>query len=68
MQTLHLSNNEYRQHASAITSIAGHFHIDEPIIREIYEKEFEYLLHHARIKIYLSVIAMRHVKDIILRS
>ena len=67
MQALHLSNNEYRQHTSAITSIAGHYHIDEPIVREIYERELEELLHHARIKIYLSVIAMRHVKDIIIR-
>ncbi|MBI3187384.1 MAG: DUF3562 domain-containing protein [Gammaproteobacteria bacterium] len=67
MHALHLSNNEYRQHASAITSIAGHYHIDEPVIRELYEREFEELQNHARIKIYLSVIAMRHVKDIIIR-
>ena len=68
MQILNCSDIEYKQHASAINSISGHYHIAEPIIREIYEEQLWKLLQHARIKIYLSILTVRYVKDIILRS
>ena len=62
------SDEERKLHFSAIHTIADRYHIDESTIREIYESELEKLKYNARVKSYLSVLAERHVKNILYES
>lgn len=57
------SDEERRLHISAIHSLADQYHLDESMIREIYENELEKLMYSARVKTYLSVLAVRQVKN-----
>ena len=57
------SDEERRLHFSAIHSLADQYHLDESMIREIYENELEKLMYSARVKTYLSVLAVRQVKN-----
>lgn len=67
MFSLYHSEHEYQLHAKAINLIADHYKIEEPVIREIYETELAKLLQQARLKTFLSLLTMRHVKEILLR-
>jgi hypothetical protein len=62
------SSKDYMQHDRAISSIADHYHIQIAVIRTLYENELDGLLTHARIKTFLSVLTIRHVKEILHRN
>jgi len=62
------NDQERKLHFNVIHSLADQYHLDESTIREIYESKLEKLMYGARIKIYLSVLAMRHVKTILHES
>jgi len=50
-------------HNNAILSIASHYHLDETVIKTLYEFELENLMVNARIKQYLPVLTIHLVKD-----
>ena len=65
MSNLYHSETEYQQHAKAIHSIADQYHFSDDEIRVIYEDVLKKMKLHARCKQYLSVLVMRHVKEIL---
>lgn len=68
MHRLNRLSNEYKQHDSAINYIAEHYHVQTTLIRKLYENELGGLLTNARIKTFLSVLTIRHVKEILHRN
>lgn len=68
MSNLYQSDKEFQQHSKAIHTIADQYHIQESQIREIYETELSKLQVAAKFKQYLSVLAMRHVKEMLHKS
>ena len=68
MGTLYSSDKEYQLHSQAIHSIADQYHYNDEEIREIYEDILEDLQADARCKQYLSVLVMRHVKELLHNS
>lgn len=61
---IHYGTEEERKiHLSAIHSLADRYDMDESKIRDLYESKLEELMDHARIRIYLSVLATRYVKN-----
>jgi len=65
MNVLYHSENEYQQHSQAIHSLAGQYHIKEPLVREIYEHVLKELLLKAKFRKYLIVLVPRHVKGLL---
>ena len=61
MDTLYGSVQEQKQHSSAIHAIAQQYHVQESLVREIYEQDLKTLKPAAHIKSYLSVLVSRHV-------
>lgn len=59
---------ERKLHFSAIHALADQYDLDESTVREIYESELEKLKYGARVKTYLSVLAVRHVKNFLHES
>ena len=57
------SNEERKLHANVIHSLADQYQIDASEIREVYERKLEQLAGNARVKSYLSLLAVRHVKS-----
>jgi len=57
------TDEERKLHLSAILSLADQYHLDETLIRDIYENQLEKLMDSARVKTYLSVLAARYVKS-----
>jgi len=57
------TDEEQKLHFNVIHELAGQYHLDESMIREIYESKLEKLMYSARVKTYLSVLAVRHVKN-----
>jgi Protein of unknown function (DUF3562) len=57
------TDEERKLHLSAIHSLADQYHLDETLIRDIYENQLEKLMDSARVKTYLSVLASRYVKS-----
>ena len=62
------TDEERRLHANVIHSLADQYHRDEAMIRELYEARLERLMSGARIKIYLSVLTARYVKNALQQS
>ena len=56
------TDEERKLHLRTIHSIADQYHLDEAMIRDLYESKLEGLMNGARVKTYLSVLAARHVK------
>lgn len=61
MDPLYGSVQEQNQHSSAIHAIALQYHMQESLVREIYEQDLKTLKSAANIKSYLSVLVSRHV-------
>jgi len=57
------TDEERRLHSNVIHSLADQYHLDEAMIRDIYERKLESLMDHARIRIYLSVLTVRYVRN-----
>lgn len=68
MSTLNHSDNDYHQHNDAIHLIAEQYHINETLVRELYENVLESLQVSARCKQFLSILATRHVKEQIVKN
>ena len=66
MLDLYYSDKEYQQHSQAIHAIAEQYHINEDLVKELYEDELRKLKITAKLKQYLSVLVVRHVKEILL--
>ena len=62
------TDEERKLHLRTIHSIADQYHLDEAMIRDLYESKLEGLMNGARVKTYLSVLAARHVKSTLLES
>jgi len=62
------TDEERRLHANVIHSLADQYHLDETMIRDIYESKLESLMNRARVKTYLSVLAARYVKSMLMDS
>lgn len=62
------TEEERRLHGNVIHSLADRYHLDETVIREIYESRLESLMGAARVKIYLSVLTARYVKSYLYRA
>jgi aspartate 1-decarboxylase len=62
------TDEERKLHLNVIHSLADQYHLDEAMIREIYESKLEGLMNGARVKTYLSVLAARYVKSMLLES
>ena len=62
------TDEERRLHANVIHSLADQYHLDETMIRDIYESKLESLMNRARIKTYLSVLTARYVKSMLMES
>lgn len=65
MHPLYGSPQEQKQHSSAIHAIAQQYHIQESLVRKIYEDDLKILKPTAQIKGYLSVLVSRHVIEYI---
>lgn len=52
----------------AIESLAVQYGLDEALVRQIYEKEFEVLKLNARIKSFLPILCSRRVKQVIVKD
>ena len=57
------TDEERKLHFGVIHTLADQYALDEATIREIYESGLEKLMDSARIKTYLAVLAVRHVKS-----
>jgi len=62
------TDEERRLHANVIHSLADQYHLDETMIRDIYESKLESLMSRARVKTYLSVLTARYVKSMLMES
>ena len=65
MNALHTPVLEQQKHVSAIHSLAEQYHLDEDIVRTIYERELKLYNSTAHIDQYLSLLTTRHVKELI---
>ena len=65
MNTVNTPVLEQQQHASAIHSLAEQYHLDEGVVRAIYERELKLFKSTAHINQYLSLLTTRHVKELI---
>jgi len=63
MLNLYINDNEYQQHSEAIHLLADQYHINEPFVREVYEKILKDLSHKAKFRKYLIVLVARQVKE-----
>ncbi len=59
------TDKERKLHGSVIHSLADHYHLDERMIREVYESELESLMDGARVRSYLPLLAERHVRNLL---
>jgi hypothetical protein len=62
------TDQERKLHFNVIHALADQYHLDESTIREIYESKLEKLMYSARVKTYLSVLAIRYVKTFLHES
>ncbi len=60
---LYETEAEKEQHLSAIDMLARDLRIAEDTIRQLYENELRALNEHARIRIFLSIFAIRRIKE-----
>ena len=56
---------EQQKHVSVIHSLAEQYHLDENIVRTIYERELKLFDSTKNIDQYLSLLTTRHVKELI---
>lgn len=68
MYALYQSDKEYQTHSKAIHSIAQQYHLNEALIREIYEGVLNDLQTTSKLKSFLSVLVTRHVKEFLHKS
>ena len=54
---------ERRLHASAIHMLSLNTGLPEDSVQQIYERELKNLSEHARIRDFLSVLVMRHIRE-----
>ena len=62
------TDEERKLHSNVIHSLADQYHLDETMIRELYESRLESLMNRARVKTYLSVLTARYVKSMLMES
>ena len=62
------TDEERKLHLSIIHSLADHYHLDEAMIRELYESKLQSLMNDARVKTYLSVLTERYIKNLLLEG
>lgn len=63
MAIQYASDEERKLHANVIGSLADQYHLDEAMIRELYESRLESLMDVARVRIYLPVLVARYVRN-----
>lgn len=68
MVSLYENDEEQRQHSGAIHFLASYHHLDEGLVRGIYEDNLKKIKSNARIKTYLSVLTIRQVNDLLHQS
>ncbi|MFW2373628.1 MAG: DUF3562 domain-containing protein [Gammaproteobacteria bacterium] len=68
MHLTHHSDKEHQKHSKAITSIADQYHLNEKLIREIYEDELNKLQMSAKFSNFLPLLTTRHVKELLHKS
>ncbi len=59
------TDKERTLHMSVIHALAEHYHLDEVMIREIYENRLKNLMDGARVRYFLSLLAERYVKNLV---
>lgn len=62
---LYRNDNEYKQHSSAIHSLAEQYHVQEPFVREIYEETLKTLQEKAKFRKYLTILVSRQVQEML---
>lgn len=67
MAIQYVSDEERKLHTDVIDSLADQFHLDEAMIRELYESRLESLMDVARVRIYLPVLVARYVRNFLSR-
>lgn len=67
MAIQYASDEERKLHTDVIDSLADQFHLDEAMIRELYESRLESLMDVARVRIYLPVLVARYVRNFLSR-
>lgn len=67
-EIIYETDEEKKQHLGAVHFLASHYHLEESMIREIYENELAKIKDSARIKTYLSVLTVRQVNDYLHQS
>lgn len=60
---MYQNDAEQRQHLSAIHVLASTFGLSEDSVRQLYERELESLIGHARVRDFLSVLVIRRLKE-----
>ena len=65
MNMLSTPDNEQQRQAAEIHDLAEQYHINEDIVRSIYQREMKMFHSTAHITQYLSLLASRHVKELI---
>lgn len=65
MNAPYTSAVEQQKHESAIHSLAEQYHLEEDMVRTIYERELKLFKSTAHIDQYLSLLSTRHVKELI---
>jgi len=68
MPSLNDNGSNQLQHDHAIDYISEHYHVQIAIIRTLYESELNELLLNARIKSFLTILTIRHVKEILYKN
>lgn len=54
---------ESQLHSNAIHAIANQYHVDEQDVRTLYESELRKIDHHVKVRSFLPVLCIRHVKE-----
>ncbi|MEJ2566833.1 MAG: DUF3562 domain-containing protein [Gammaproteobacteria bacterium] len=67
MAIQYASDEERKLHANIIYSLANQYHLDEAMIRELYESRLESLMDVARVRIYLPILVARYVRNLLSR-
>jgi len=61
--SLYKTEKEKQQHLSTISMLAHELEVPENSMKQLYEEELCVLQEHARIRIYLSVLVSRKIKE-----
>ena len=65
MNRLETPTPEQQQHSSAIHHLAEQYHLDEDLVRNVYERELRMFNTTEHVEKYLSLMATSHVRELI---